>query len=230
MKIINDVTIYKGIADLKVEIIDFDKTAIQYKVANTPICQFDQHSRARVGVKFIDYKVSEAPEYVLYTDLYEKLINNSDALSKFIECALELEALRQYAKIKDDYNLMSRSCSYTVIQDYKSLAGQMNRRLKFCEEEFIVGLHWLLRDQMIFNNIQIAKDFKPGCDISCECDYSSADYLSNAFGCLFQGCNRWPFHAEFTSFNKSCTTPDLIEQQLGISVFKSEYEIKNSVR
>ncbi len=64
----------------------------------------------------------------------------------------------------------------------------------------------------------------PGCDLKQECDYSSADYLSNMFGCLFAGCGRWEDKANYASFNQSCTTPDLLEKQLGITIPRSSYE------
>lgn len=230
MKSVKGVTLFKGVQDLEVEILDFNENQIKYSVKNTPVCQFDQHSRARIGVTFSDYKVSNKPEYVLYSNLYDKLESDENMLNTFVDTALKLEKARKIANIQDDYNLMTRNCSYTVTQDYGSLAGQMSRRLKLCEEEFIVGLHWLLRDKMIKLGIKKAKNFKPGCDVIGKCDYASADYLSNAFGCLFAGCNRWPSHAEYASFNQSCTTPKMIEEQLGVEMFKSEHEIKNNVR
>lgn len=218
MRIFGNIILYKGIADLNVEVIDFDDKSIKYKVSNTPICQFDQHSRARIGVKFSDYKVAENPEYVLYTSLYEKMENDETMLSDFLRAIIKLETNRRATIIEDDYNLMSRSCSYTVVQDYNSLRGQMARRLKFCEEEFIVGLHWLLRDKMIQLGISPAQSYLPSCDKEGKCDYSTADYLSNAFGCLFAGCGRWPSHAEYASFNQSCTSKNMIEQQLKITL------------
>ena len=102
----------------------------------------------------------------------------------------------------------------------------MTRRLQFCEEEFIVGLHWLLRKKMIDAGIGLAEGFKPMCDITKKCEYAKADYLSNAFGCLFAGCGRWKSHTEFASFNQSCTTPELVKEQTGVTCTKSEYELQ----
>jgi len=221
-----------GISDLKVDIISWneDSQMIAYKVSGTPICQFDQHSRARVGIKFKDYKVSDKPNYVIYTQVYELMEKNEDFKDKVFKT---LNKLEQYRKIETNstfpsnptlYNLMSRECSYIVEQNISSLRGQMMRRLKFCEEEFIVGLHWLLRDKMIKRGIEVANSFTPGCDLIKKCDYAAADYLSNAFGCLFAGCGRFPSNTDFASFNQSCTTPELIKEQLGIDCTKSSYE------
>ena len=102
----------------------------------------------------------------------------------------------------------------------------MARRLQFCEEEFIVGLHWLLRQKMLEAGIEMAYGFKPMCDVTKKCEYAKADYLSNAFGCLFAGCGRWKSHTEFASFNQSCTTPELVKEQTGVTCTKSEYELQ----
>lgn len=220
----NGIKIFKGVENLQVDIIDVNPTKIKYQVKNTPICQFDQHSRARIGIKFIDYKVSDKPEYVVYTKNYLALQNNEELRNKTFETLLELEEIRNAESFKTPFNLMSRNCSYIVEQEMSSLTGQMSRRLKLCEEAFIVGLHWLLREKMIKMGLDFANEFLPGCDTIKSCDYSSADYLSNAFGCLFTGCGRWPSHAQYASFNESCTTYLELESQLNIKIQKSEHD------
>lgn len=230
----NDVEVSYGVAPLDVEILSWnpDSKMIKYKVSGTPICQYDQHSRARVGVKFSEYKVSEKPKYVVYTQIWNLMQKDVKFENRILDAFEELEEIRNEADVIEPqaYNLMSRECSYVVEQSLSSLRGQMMRRLKFCEEEFIVGLHWLLRDKMINMGIKEAESFRPGCDLIGKCDYSSADYLSNAFGCLFAGCGRFPSHTDFASFNQSCTTPELIKEQLGIDCIRSSYEIEKGLR
>jgi len=230
----NDVEVSYGVVPLDVEILSWnpDSKMIKYKVSGTPICQYDQHSRARVGVKFSEYKVSEKPKYVVYTQIWNLMQKDVKFENRVLDAFEELEEIRSEADVIEPqaYNLMSRECSYVVEQSLSSLRGQMMRRLKFCEEEFIVGLHWLLRDKMINMGIKEAESFRPGCDLIGKCDYSSADYLSNAFGCLFAGCGRFPSHTDFASFNQSCTTPELIKEQLGIDCIRSSYEIEKGLR
>jgi len=234
----NGIKVKCGIKDLGVDILSWneDSQMITYKVTGTPICQFDQHSRARVGIKFKDYKVADKADYVVYTQVYELMEKNEEFANKVFKTLNKLES---YRKIEEAstlpanptlYNLMSRECSYIVEQNMGSLRGQMMRRLKFCEEEFIVGLHWLLRDKMINMGIEAANSFVPGCDLIKKCDYAASDYLSNAFGCLFAGCGRFPSHTDFASFNQSCTTSELIKEQLGIDCTRSSYEIENDLR
>ena len=226
-----DVEIFKGVKALEVNILELTSEHVTYEVKNTPICQYDQHSRARIGIKFYDYKVSELPEYVFYTKLWDRLNEDQEFLMNTIKTLEKLEKVRSKAKFKDQFNLMTRNCSYIVKQDFQSLRGQMSRRLKFCEEEFIVGLHWLLRHKLIqAGNIQ-AQSFLPGCDSTGICDYASSDYLSNIFGCLFAGCNRWASQSKYASFNESCTTANMLEDQLSIynlKIPRSKYELENT--
>ena len=225
------IKIKKGIEDLGVEILSWnpDSQMITYKVTGTPVCQYDQHSRARVGIKFKDYIVSNEPNYIVYTQVWETMEKDPKFKKEIINTLEELERFRNDYRDEEisTYNLMSRECEYIVEQNIGSLRGQMARRLQFCEEEFIVGLHWLLRQKMIDEGIEVAKQFKPTCDVTKNCEYAKADYLSNAFGCLFAGCGRWPSHAEYASFNQSCTTPEMIKKQTGVTCTKSEYELEN---
>src|SRR4051812_48703891 len=104
---IRGIKVFKGVEDLQVEILEFTDKNIKYKVSNTPICQYDQHSRARVGIQFKEYTVSKTPEYVVYSALYERLKTDIELQDKFHGTATKLEVLRNASDIKDDYNLMS---------------------------------------------------------------------------------------------------------------------------
>ena len=219
------ITLMRGVENLIVEVVDFDNKQVKYFVKNSPICQFDQHSRARVGVKCMSYEVAEEPEYVIYTKLYDKIF-----FDKTINTLKALEETRNLSKNQIDYNLMTRNCQYFVIQSIDSLIGQMSRRLQFCEEEYICGLHWLLRDKLIKLGIHQANLFLPECDLVKKCTYSQSDYLSQSFGCLFAGCNRHKDEAQYASFNQSCCTAKEIEEQLNIIIPASQYESDNKLR
>jgi len=221
------VNIDRGVETLKVEILELDKKSrtVTYKVSNSPICQYDQHSRARIGAKFFDYKVSDKPHYIFYTAVYDKL-ESPVFCAKVTKTLTELEDLRKKTKFKTTYNLMTRACEYKVTQTFDSLKGQMMRRLAFCEEEFIVGLHWKLRQLVIDEGVEEAEKWLPGCDIAGKCYYAKSDYLSNMFGVLFAGCGRWPDESKYATFNESCTIPDTIEEQMNLSIPQSEHEIK----
>lgn len=223
--------ILRGACNIEIDILDLGTNKITYHVKNVPIHTFDQHARARLGVRFFDYKVDEKPVYSLYTEIFDKLSNNEEKCKKFFVLMTVLEARRNESDNKDDYNLMSRNCSYKVEQEFGSLKGQMSRRLKLCEEEQIVALHWLLRQKMIDKGVKLAESFLPGCDATGECDYIAvSDYLSNCFGALFDACGRWDYDKSvYRSFNKSCTTRTLLKEQIGIDIPKSRHEIEQQI-
>lgn len=218
------IKIMYGVKDLEVDILEANLDFVRYSVNNTPVCQYDQHSRARIGAEFYHYQPSIDPEYVVYTAVHNKMKEDPAFEDKVIKALSKLEKSRDAYYFEDNLTLMSRNCCYEVKQTWKSLQGQMSRRLKFCEEEFIVGLHWLLRDKLIEKGFGLAEVFKPFCDILKKCDYSSADYLSNMFGCLFAGCGRWPDETDFATFNQSCTDRKELEKQLGINIPISFHE------
>lgn len=217
----NGIKIQCGVAGLQVEITACDNETICYKVSNTPICQYDQHSRARIGAEFSDYKVSDNPVYAVYTSVFNSMLKNKDYRARVFTMLGNIEIARELAELKNEFNLMTRCCSYKVKQTWGSLKGQMARRLKFCEEEFIVGLHWLLRHKiMLYSNYSDASlsNLLPGCDYKKECDYSTDYYLSNMFGCLFAPCGRWHAGTEYATFNESCTNIEDLQYQLGINI------------
>lgn len=204
-----------GVEKMNVRILALTDTDVTYEVTGVPIAEYDQHARARVGVSFFDYKISERPNYIFYTYFKDNLPDTTDALLEDVENHRD-NALYANQGSEVEWNLMSRECSYKVKQTFQSLKGQMQRRLKFCEEEFIVGVHWKLRAELDAAGVDVS-EYVPGCDLIKKCDYAQADYLSNAFGCLFAGCGRWPDEASFASFNFSCTTPEQLSAQLGIA-------------
>jgi hypothetical protein len=220
----NGIDIHKGVTCLKVHIDNFDSSGVVYRVEGTPICQWDQHARARIGAKFSDYNVSNEAQYAIYTSVFKMMETDTMFCNRAIRALVNIEIARSTAKQKAEFNLMSRICSYKVEQTWESLRGQMFRRLKFCEEEFIVGLHWLLRSELLqksqkpLTHWEDLKKFLPGCDLKEECDYSTDYYLSNMFGCLFAPCGRWPAGTDYATFNKSCTNLKDLEEQLNLVI------------
>lgn len=225
------VIIHRGVENSHVNILDFTENNITFEVVNVPIHTFDQHARARVGHKFFEYHIAETPVYSLYTVTYDRLHSDPEKLAEFKKLALELEELRKTSNHKESYNLMSRNCCYKVTVDYSALAGQMSRRLKFCEEEQIVKLFWELRAKMIEKGIKFAEQYLPGCDKTGTCDYIDvSDHLSSVFNALFSACGRHKTDVEtYRSFNQSCTTPRMLIDQAGLEIPKSKWEIEQNI-
>ena len=109
---------------------------------------------------------------------------------------------------------MSYHHSYHFSQNLLALQGQCARRMSFCEEEFISGLHWMIRETVKEKFPLIANYLRPACDFSGKCLYAKSYSLSNAFGCLFASCGRHQSGTAYATFNESCTNIEVLEQQL----------------
>lgn len=206
--------------------------SISYEVWGMPECEFDQHVRARIGIKFERIENKNDNTYILYPSNKSYYDNNKEKIENFLQTASELN------QIDDTFSVMSKHSPYKVTQTLESLIGQMNRRLMFCEEIFIVSLHWKLRHQLL-NHPKSSEKFKKwilencilSCDIAKKCVYAENDFLTNSFGILFSGCGRWEdFSKGNASFNHSCTTPEDIKKYLNIVPYRSNYEIENNLR
>ncbi len=230
-------TIKYGAEALEIKNLEIPKiwdmqNSISYEVWGMPECEFDQHVRARVGIKFERIETDD-DMFILYPANKSNYENNKEKIDKVLDDALK------FGKVDKSFSLMSRHQPYKVTQTLESLMGQMNRRLMFCEEIFIVSVHWLLRHKLLNHPklTQEGKDWiekhcKLACDLAKKCVYAEADYLSNMFGCLFRGCGRWPDFTEgYASFNHSCTTPEEINlYHPEIEIYKSDYEIEKGLR
>ena len=94
--------------------------------------------------------------------------------------------------------------------------------MKFCEEEFIVGIHWLVREKIKEKFPLLSEYLRPSCDYTGVCDYSKTETLSSLFGNLFKSCGRHPTYnkanEEYFTFNESCTDIIELEKQLKIHI------------
>lgn len=200
-----------------------------FKVVGTPRHCFDQHARARVGTAFYsigcrDNNKNDA-DLILYTQIYNKIKSDKKFGKEFTKHMNEMKRL--YSKIIEDRGSwqiartilpMSYHHPYHFSTNYLALQGQCATRMKFCEEEFIVGLHWLLRERIKDKFPLLSEFLRPGCDKSKCCQYSKSYELSNVFGCLFSGCGRWEKGTQYATFNESCTDISELEKQLSIHI------------
>ena len=124
----NKVIVKKGIECLGVEILSYqeDSGMISYKVTGTPVCQFDQHSRARVGIKFKDYKVSEEPNYVVYTQVWDTMEKDPEFKKEVMETLQELEELRDD---NQDMDAQVEPSSLNLTVSYTHLTLPTNREV-----------------------------------------------------------------------------------------------------
>lgn len=200
-----------------------------FKVQGTPRHCFDQHARARVGSTFYSIGCRDNSKLdssmILYTQLYDKMEKDRRFKNTMNQHFAEMKLLyEQIINRKGSWQTarailpMCYHHPYFFAQDLLSLKGQCARRMCFGEEEFIVGVHWLIREEIKKKFSLIADFLRPGCDSSKKCGYAKDYALSNAFGCLFAGCGRWPSQTGYATFNESCTSASELEKQLGIKL------------
>lgn len=204
-----------------------------FKVNGLTRSCFDQHARARIGSTFFSIGSRDNNKLdsriILYTKLYDKCFNKDGSINSFGE-----RLSKHFIEMKDIYENviedkgswqiaravlpMSYNHSYHFSQSFLAMQGQCSRRLMFCEEEFIVALHWLIRERVKERYPLLANYLRPACDNAKKCVYAKSYDLSNAFGCLFAGCGRWPSGTEYATFNESCSDVLEIERQLEIKI------------
>lgn len=201
-----------------------------FKVVGVPRHCFDQHARARIGSTF--YSIGSRDNnkldsrFILYTELYNLMKDDNNIKT------LMLEMKNIYNNIittgQSSWQIaravlpMCYHHSYHFSMNYLALQSQCKRRMQFCEEEFIVGLHWLLKEKVKNKFPLLSEHLKPGCDYAKTCTYAKSYSLSNAFGCLFASCGRWKSGTEYATFNKSCTDKAILEKQLNIKINNPE--------
>lgn len=199
-----------------------------WKVYGGPRNMFDQHARARIGSTFFSIGSRDNNKLdssiIIYTKLYDK---HYKVVKRHMQ---EMKNLYEYILKSGEGSWqtaravlpMSYHHPYHFTQNYLALQGQCARRMQFCEEEFIVGLHWLLRESVKQKFPLLAEYLRPGCDRAHKCTYAKSYGLSNAFGCLFAGCGRWDAQTEYSTFNESCSDVEEIEKQLKIHIKRPE--------
>lgn len=197
-----------------------------FRVVGLPRHQFDQHARARIGTTFFSIGSRDNNKldsrFILYTKLYDKFKNNKEF--RRLLCDIKdvyeniLETDQSSWQIARAILPMCYHHSYKFSQNLLALKGQCARRMSFCEEEFIVALHWKIRDLINEKYPLIANYLRPACDNAHKCLYSKGDYLSNCFGCLFASCGRNKSETNYSTFNESCSDILEIEKQTGMKI------------
>lgn len=109
-------------------------------------------------------------------------------------------------KATRDYLPLSYEQPYSFEITLPALMGQCARRLCLGEEAQIVTNHYLQKASVAERFPMLASSLVPACAHSGSCLYAKHYTLSNAFGCLFSGCDyRHPRGTNYASFNESCS-------------------------
>ena len=186
---------------------------------------FDQIARVRVGATISSMGVRDNAHPNIPVIVPPRVYDSPTAREDFEEGVLATK--RAYFKLiaagggrqswQDARALlpMGMAHRFCLNINYASLANLCSNRLKFCEQYDTVTVAWKLRQELMRYYPTLAVALRPGCDFAKRCTYHEAYSLSEAFGCLFQGCGRWPDPDPNSEFNWSAADRKDIEAWLG---------------
>lgn len=174
---------------------------------------FDQHARLRVGGGFFSQGVRDNSRADAGFRMPSEFGDNPALAVKIINHINEMKKL--YVEILERGNgsyqsarsiLPMGSChNYKFYTNLQALRGYMGQRLKACEQEDTCFTAIAIRDAVEKKFPLLASFMKPSCDYAKECMYHKTYTMSELFGCLFEGCGRWPDKKGYATFNKSCS-------------------------
>jgi len=109
---------------------------------------------------------------------------------------------------------------FTWSMNYRALKDLLAKRLMACEQWDTVATAWLIRKAVEEKFPLLAAYLRPACDYAKKCVYHRLYSLSQAFGCLFKPCGRWPPGEEIiaTFPNEAAADYKIIEKQLNIKI------------
>jgi len=112
---------------------------------------------------------------------------------------------------------------FSWTMNYRALKDILAKRLMFCEQWDTVATAWLMRREIEKKFPLLAAFLRPACDFAKRCLYHQLYSLSQAFGCLFKPCGRWPSgEVTVATFpNEAAADKKVIESQLNISIPES---------
>lgn len=195
---------------------------------------FDQIARMRIGTTFSsmgtrdnahsDFEVVVPPN--IYDDafLLTKFKSSTEAAKSVYVNLLKEGMSWQDARGVLPQSMVHRFC---MSVNYAALSGFMAKRLMFEEQPDTVAVAWKMRQELGRHYAILAAPLRPACDLARRCVYHQTNSLSEAFGCLFQGCGRWEEEKyKYADFDEPSTTESDIEEWLGEPVPRGVDPIK----
>ena len=165
--------------------------------------------------------VVSVPDGVNLVDLKKEDVTlESDGYTTYSEGGFNV--VKQLLMIPDgpwerirDYLPLSYEQDYSFDITFRALIGQCSRRLCLGEEAQIVTNHYLQKAALAERFPLLASVLMPTCDRVGKCLYARNYTLSNAFGCLFAGCDyRHPKGTSYASFNESCSDINTLKREV----------------
>lgn len=189
--------------------------------------EFDQHARQRLATFFSsgcrdNSRIDSGwrcptelhPSYGGDKELYEDILAYLDTYKKLYARIMAQGA----GSFQSARSLMPMGAihPYKFSANLGALKSYIAQRTQACEQEGTVQVAISVWHEVNSQFPLIASYLKPGCDLAKSCTYHKNNALSEAFGCLFKGCGRWPDNGDpYATFNKSCSDYETMGKQSG---------------
>ena len=186
---------------------------------------FDQHARQRLGTFFQSQGVRDNSRldasFRMPTDTYndpelrKEVVDYIAHWKKLYKKILTTKGVGSFQEARQIMP-MNATHNYRFGANYNALKGFCAQRLMCCEMFDVVQTAILVRAAVEKYSPYLASLLKPRCDMAKKCIYHQDYTLSEAFGCLFRGCGRWPDDNPYATHNKSCSDYDTMAQESGV--------------
>jgi len=187
---------------------------------------FDQIARARLGVVFSARGMRDNSWAGCEFRIPNNIVSNKGISNIYKGVFREVILAYSQATINKSSWQAARAIlpmnvvyGWSMAINFQALRGLCANRMKFCEQEDTVATAWLLAKEVKKKFPLLGLYLRPGCDWRGICQYHQSYSLSEMFGCLFKECGRHPCPGKtdnYSIFNKSCSSIELIEKQLDL--------------
>lgn len=193
-------------------------------VRGTSRAAFDQHARARLGTFFQSQGVRDNSRldasFRMPNETWEDPAKRERVFKHITEWKREYQKILKegegsFQEARQIFP-MNATHNYKFGANFMALKAYCAQRLMACEQADTVQVSILVRAAVKEYSPYLASLLQPRCDQAKKCVYHQDYTLSEAFGCLFKGCGRWPDTTPYATHNKSCSDYDQMGKESGL--------------
>lgn len=204
-----------------------------FEVAGASRAAFDQIARVRIGAVIGSMGVRDnnhtdadfrIPEAMWNSKMLHRIQAHLETVKDIYAAYLDQgQGHWQDARAIMPMSMIHR---FTIAFNYMALRGFMGKRLQACEQADTVAVAWHMRQRVADEFPLLAAYLRPSCDLAKRCTYHEDSTLSEAFGCLFKGCGRWPEADDgYATFNESCADYSVMASQGVPGIFAGDAKL-----
>lgn len=200
--------------------------SFSFTVRGATRAAFDQHARQRVGAFFQSQGVRDNSRLDAGFRIPNELANDKELRPKVEAFVKQFKDLYQEILKRGAGSFQTARCvmpmnvthNYRYGCNFMALRSYCMQRLMACEMFDTVQTAILIREQVESYSPLLASCLRPRCDLAKKCVYHQDYTLSEAFGCLFKGCGRWPDDQPYATFNWSCSDYAQLHKESGVKL------------